>query len=276
MAPMNRLRAGGRAAAILVSLLALMLSSVPATAHNGGRGREGPHTGSSCTPKQTRHALALEQRRVLKLVGEFWILRDQDDLERLAVPDPETGAEYSALAHMFASMGGNGFTVVNIAGGLGSLTPGQPTLLNYRPSRHADDVTDPFGPDFPYVLAGWAYGSPYVPGQPPAFTGDPGLRCLRKAQWFVHERGVHPADTWQFIPVPPEEDFHGQVAGDVPPTAEECQCEVGIPHIRFWDIHLWLGSWTPTVSMLNPGRPIPGFDPLPGVGFFFPETGPAG
>jgi hypothetical protein len=28
--------------------------------------------------------------------------------------------------------------------------------------------------------------------------------------------------------------------------------------------------------MLNPGRPMPGFDPQVGVGFFYPETAPCG
>jgi hypothetical protein len=91
--------------------------------------------------------------------------------------------------------------------------------------------------------------------------------------WFVHERSVHPLDTWQNIAVPPVEQFHGQVAGDVPPTAQECDCVVGIPHGRFWDLHLWPGAaGFPTVSMFNPGKPIPGFDALPGIGFFRPET----
>lgn len=226
------------------------------------------HAGSSCGYVERLRALAAEQRRVLDLVGDLRVLRNQADVDRLAVPNPETGTVYSLLPHMYDSMKGSGFTVVNV--GMGG--PGKPILLLYRPNRTAANVLDPFGADFPYTLVGWGYVSPYVPGQPPVFADDAGLRCLVYKDWLVHERSVHPSDTWQNIVVPPAEQFHGQAAGETPPTAEECNCPVALNHGRFWDVHLWLtGTPVPSVSMLNPGKPIPGFDPVPGVGFFYPE-----
>jgi hypothetical protein len=266
----GRLARLSRTVAVVLGLFAVTVSAAPATAlpqQAAPASKAG--VGAPCTKLERMVSLAVEQRRVLKLVGEFRVLRNQNDLERLSQPNPKTGTQFAFLSHMFASMKGNGIAIVNI----GEHGPGKPAFITYRPNPKAKDVLDPFGPDFPYTLAGWGYVAPYQPGQPPSWPDDPGLRCLAGSDWFVHERSAHPADTWQNIPVPPEEEFLGQVPGSEPPTAEECQCEVAISHGRFWDIHFWLrgASPFPSISIFNHGRPIPGFDPVLGLGFFHPE-----
>ncbi|WP_213003842.1 hypothetical protein [Winogradskya consettensis] len=229
-------------------------------------------TNSKCTPAERRRTLAAEQRRVLTFFKDFLVLRNEADVARLA--EPRDGVQFFVLSHAYNSIRGMGLSIIN--GGEVS-GPGKPAMLLYRPSRGAADVTDPDGPDFPYTLAGWGYAGLYAPGQPPSFAGDPGLRCLTKQDWLVHERSVHPSDTWQNIPVPPEEQWHGQALGAVPPTPDECDTPcVGVGHPRLWDLHLFIGnSGVPAVSMLNPGKPIPGFDPGVGVGFFYPQRYPS-
>jgi hypothetical protein len=263
-----------RIAAVAVSLLAVAGLAVPATANalSAGQSHAAVHNGSQCTRGERLRTLAYEQRRVLKLVGRFRVIRNAADLAALGVPNPTTGTVYNLLPHMYDSMLGMGFTVVNAGAG----GPGKPTLLLYRPDSDGKSVTQPFVPDFPYRLAGWGYVSPYTPGQAPTWTaGDPGIRCLLPTDWLIHERSVHPATTWQNIAVPPVEQYKGQVAGSTAPTAAECQCVVGLSHGRFWDVHIWLGrEGVPTVTMFNPGKLIPGFDPKVGLGFFYPAIPP--
>lgn len=248
-------------AATMISVIALSMPG-EAVALSGDGTTDG---GSRCTPLERQKSLILEQRRVLAFLADIRVLRDDADIARL--PVPRGGASYGFLSHAFTSIAGMGFSVVNVT----RPRPGEPALLLYRANPDATDLTDPWGADFPYELVGWGYASPYAPGVLPDFSADPGLRCLGPKDWFVHERGVHPFDTWQNIPVAPQEAFKGQVAGGPPPTPEECGC-AGVPHPRLWDIHFWIGaSGVPTISMLNPGEPLPGFDPVIGVGFFYPH-----
>jgi hypothetical protein len=231
--------------------------------------------GSPCTPAERSAGLALDQRRVLDLVGDLTVLDDLGDLRRLAAPRPAEQVTYGLLAHMFVSMQGVGFAVLQVDHG--AVRPGLPTLLFYRPAPGARDVLDSWGGDFPYTLAGWGYSEPYAPGDPPAFPSDPALRCLAPGEWMVHERSVHTADNWQNLVRPPQEEWLGQAAAVDPPQPGECARCTGGPHGRLWDLHVWLGPDpdVPQVSMFNPGPPIPGFDPVAGVGFFHPEHGPA-
>jgi hypothetical protein len=263
-----------RALTTMTSLFAVAALAVPSAAHGGTQTAPAPAGGTVCGKAERRAALAAEQRRVLQTLKGFRVLKNQQDMDRIAAASPTTGTAYNVMPHAYASMKGNGFTLVNTGTGNG---PGKPQLIFYRPARGAGDVLDANGADFPYVLVGWGYVGPYSPGAPLDFGDDAGLRCLETDDWFVHERSVHPADTWHNIPVRPQEDYLGQVPGSEPPTAEECKCPVGMNHGRFWDAHLWLdGDSVPTVSMLNPGRPIPGFDPVVGSGFFYPEAAPPG
>jgi len=188
-----------------------------------------------------------------------------------------TGVSYSILTHMFNSLGGMGFTVASLQGlSGGHPIAGQPTLLLYRPNPAGGSPTNPSKPDFPYTLVGWGYTAPYVPGQVPTFGNDPGLKCIQPSQWLIHERGVHPGNTWQYIALPPKESWHGQSAGSTVPTAAQCHCIIGFAHPRAWDLHIFLGAnGIPTVSMFNPGTPIPGFNVGGGVSFFYPAHTPS-
>jgi hypothetical protein len=261
---------------ILAAAVGVAALTAPAAANAAGGTGSQParitHNGTACTPWERLSTLAVEQHRVLKLLKGFRVLRNQDDLTRLGKLNPTTGTQFAVLPHMYNSMKGIGMTVVND----GKQGPGLPTLLFYRPDPWAKNVTQPFVPNFPYRLVGWGYVSPYTPGQAPAYPGDPGLRCIKPSDSFIHERSVHPADTWQNITVPPPEQWHGQVADNDPPTAAECNCVIGLTHGRFWDTHLFLtGTPFPQVSMFNPGWPIPGFDAVVGKGFFYPAHPPA-
>jgi hypothetical protein len=232
---------------------------------------------AACTPAQSVAALKYEQARMLKELAPFRVLYNPLSLAALNFPNAVTGISYSVLTHMYDSLGGMGFTVASLQGMMGGqVVAGEPTLLLYRPNPADKDVTDPSKPDFPYTLVGWGYTAPYVPGHVPSFGNDPGLKCIQPSQWLIHERGVHPAGSWQFIPLPPEESWHGQAAAQTVPTAAECHCVIGMAHPRVWDLHIFLGAnGIPTVSMFNPGTPIPGFDTGGGHAFFYPARVPS-
>lgn len=220
-----------------------------------------------CTQPERQAFLGAEQRQVLALVKARGLttLRDETDIARLAAPDPDSGTAYNFYDHQFVSARDMGVAVVNT----GEVGPGKPDLLLYVPNPEAADVIDPYGPDFPYTLAGWAYSATYAPNEPPTFL-EP---CIAPFEWFVHERSIHPAHDWTNVAVPPDEQTHGEASGTDPPLPTECDplCPVGFSHRRLWDIHLWLGeNRIAEVSMLSP-TPIPGFDPEVGVGFFFPD-----
>ncbi|MEC3976907.1 hypothetical protein [Amycolatopsis sp. H20-H5] len=267
--PRHHLRKGWRAAGVAISLLALLATTGPAAAS--------PATPAArpggCGPALRALTLAVDQQRVLNLLGDLTVIRNDADLKRLATPNTKADVTYDILPHFFVSMGGVGFTVVQENQ---EIRPGKPTLLFYRPSPKAKDVLDPFGIDYPYVLAGWGYGGHYTPGVRPSFPRDPGLACLTDSDWFIHERSVHPADNWQNVTVPPAEAWHGQAEAAIPPTPADCARCTGMPHGRLWDLHLWISPnrVVPQVSIFNPGKPIPGFDAVAGVGFFYPDSGP--
>ncbi|MEV4518526.1 hypothetical protein AB0K00_57415 [Dactylosporangium sp. NPDC049525] len=282
MAHTGLIRRGGSAAA-LAAVAVLVLGATPATAVDAAQLRNdgvvssatvfdvSHRTRSGCTHIERYRSLALEQRRVLSFMKDFLVLRNEADVERLA--QPRDGVQYFVFSHAYNSIRGMGLSIINGGEYTG---PGKPAMLLYRPNGKAKNVTDPNGADFPYTLAGWGYAGMYMPGQPPSYPDDPGLSCLTKQDWLVHERSVHPADTWANIPAPPQEAWHGAAAGAIPPTAEECGCPVGMTHPRLWDLHLFASiTGAATVSMLNPGRPMPGFDPQVGFGFFYPDQYPS-
>ena len=220
-----------------------------------GRSRPG------CDRIERRRALARERRKVLSRLENVTTLRSAADEARLALRG------WVIPPHGYTSLGGMGFTVTNPEFLLGRVEPGKPHLLFYAPSREARTVVDAVGPDFPYRLRGWGYIPAYDYSQHPT-----GLPCLRRRHWFVHERGVHTLDGG-FFAIPPEESVHGTAAGNEPvlPPPDH----LGVPHARFWDVHFWLdGDRVPTVSLLNPGKLIPGVDPRVGEWFFYPPPLP--
>jgi hypothetical protein len=65
---------------------------------------------------------------------------------------------------------------------------------------------------------------------------------------------------------------HGTARGDDTVSLTPKLQPGDFPHGRSWDLHVWCSpdciapkSAVPTVSMLNPGTPIPGLDPNVGV-----------
>ncbi|MEO6703725.1 MAG: hypothetical protein ABI140_08840 [Jatrophihabitantaceae bacterium] len=259
---------------LAATALAVPSSAAPATSQQAGTiastaAVASHNNNGTCNIVQRGISLAVEQARVLKLLKGHTVLRNQADLDAMAGLNPSSGIYYALLPHMFDSMAGIGLTIVNVGAG----GPGVPNLLFYKPNKKATNLLDPFGADYPYTLDGWGYVSPYTPGTVPSFGTDPGLRCLNPTDWLIHERSVHPSDTWQNIALPPTEQWRGQDAGATPPTAQECSCPVGLNHGRFWDVHFFLDGWpVPLVQMLNPGKRIPGFDS--GIGFFYPQYVP--
>lgn len=244
-----------------------------------------------CTPAERHADLRDEQTVVLDLVSHYGpgdgqdltTLNGPEDMAALARGDAESRTFYSVYDHAFVSFRDMGMAVLN-TGDNGTepadhtrRRPGKPDLLLYAPNSLTADATDPDGADFPYNLVGWAYSPLYDPEQHPTFLGG----CVTRADWFVHERGIHPADTWGMVAVPPDEEGrrHGEHPGQDPILASECDdpatiavelCPAGIQHPRIWDIHLWLGKEAASISMLSP-FPIAGIDPEVGKAFFYPE-----
>jgi hypothetical protein len=231
---------------------------------------------AACTQAQTVAALKYEQARILQELGPLRVIQNEEELAELAFPNAVTGISYSILTHMFNSLGGMGFTVASLQGlSGGKPVAGEPTLLLYLPNPKDGSPTDASKPDFPYTLVGWGYTAPYTPGQVPTFGDDPGLKCIKPSQWLIHERGVHPGNTWQYIALPPKESWHGESAGSTVPTAAECRCIVGFAHPRAWDLHIFLGAnGIPSVSMFDPFQKIPGFYTGGGIAFFYPARTP--
>jgi hypothetical protein len=167
-----------------------------------------PSATASCTEQQRKADLRDEQTVVLDLVSHYGpgagqnltTLDGPEDMSALAQGDLESGTVYRLYDHAFVSFEGMGMAmaIINIGDNGTDSTdptrrrPGKPDLLLYAPNQESSDPTDPYGADFPYELAGWAYSPAYVPSEHPTFLGD----CITRVDWFVHERGIHPADTW--------------------------------------------------------------------------------
>ncbi|MEV3991078.1 hypothetical protein AB0J57_19420 [Streptomyces sp. NPDC049837] len=232
-----------------------------------------------CTHEQRQAALREDQRRVLELIGEeHRVLNNSEELRELGRPRLASQTAYNFLDHRFASARNMGVGIVDtlepVEGAV--VEPGRPDVLLYAPDPRAENVIDPDGPDFPYTLVGWAY----APSGYSYADWPQALPCIERADWFVHERSIHPADTWQNIPAPPRfgEAFPGAEPNELPILPDECTpapCPPGLQHPRIWDIHFWLGSGgVPSLSILKPGRPIRGWDPEVGRGFFYPPLTP--
>lgn len=144
----------------------------------------------------------------------------------------------------------------------------RPHLVLYAPSSGATEqaVSEPFIPDFPYTLIGFAFASPYNPAGPPEFG------CLPREAWFVHEAGWHPSDG-SFVPQVIAENALGELNPSLPPLILDPTDRrfAAIWHPRLWDVHFWINPSgpTPIVSQCNPA---PGTPPLAD---FFAATGAA-
>jgi hypothetical protein len=254
----------GRIFMVAGLLMIPLLTALPST------GRASVQAGA-CTAPERRAALAEDQRQVLERVGSLSTLRGPKDVVALA----QRG--WSVLPHQWVSVRGMG-VAIGRADGAGMLVPGLPSraipstppggppfLLMYRPSPAAADVTDPYGPDFPYELAAWAYAAPYDHDHHPTTAGA----CFTRSDWWVHERGIHDFLTWGMVPVPPAERVHGQDPGNEPFAPDP----PGVPHPRLWTLHVWLDrdAGAPSVAVVDPHHSTPGIDPHIGVAFFSPD-----
>lgn len=209
-------------------------------------------TADSCTPGEGRRTLWRDQWRLLAKLRDLVVLRDKQDVERLAA------LGFDSYPHWQTSLAGVGWTAADMDV-IMRPEPGHPAMLMYRPSGTENGPADGF--DFPYYLAGWAYLAPYDVEQHPADL----LPCVSRANWFVHERGIHIAENGGFEPVPPVEDEYGTAPGADPPAAPP----PSYGHPRSWDAHVWLSAKGPVISVRNPGRPIQGIA-LPHGTFFYP------
>ncbi len=219
---------------------------------------------SDCTSQLRADQLKQAQQSVLGMLGTLTTLTNEVDLAALAV------LGYDFYDHQQVSFKGMGWPVVNPDGN----TADRPFVLLYSPTPHPPEsdltVTEPRdGFDFPYHLAGWAYSPPgYNFGSDPSVAG---LECIGRQEWFVHERGIHPFKTGGMTSLPPPEELdgdtpHGTSYGQDTRSLLTQMAPGDFPHPRIWDLHVWLdGDDLPTVSMLNPGDPIPGINPDNGV-----------
>lgn len=216
-----------------------------------------------CNDGTRRAAFAEDQRLVLERLRrvpgvDLTALRGAGDLAALVA------LGYDFPPHQYVSFRGMGFAMLDLERLASPPARGHPALLFYAPSPAAVSVTDPRDSlDFPYELAGWGYLARYDFVEAPSE-----LPCVERADWFVHERGVHPFEDGGMAAVPPEERFHGEAVGSEAPSSDDPR---DIGHERFWDIHVWRSDdATPSVSIVNPGRDIPGVDPEVGLNWFYP------
>jgi hypothetical protein len=240
---------------------------------------QGASTG--CSAQNRTNELRAAQAGVLRMLDrgtpngsdDLTTLKDEGDLAELAA------LGYNFYPHHQTSLRGMAWPVLDTFTDPADQTAERPQLLLYGPTPPPPPgtVTHPRdGFDFPYRLRGWAYvplGYDYA--RHPADI--PGLECVERKEWFVHERGIHTFDDGDFDPYPPEEELQGVAphgtarGGDT--TSLTPQLKPGdFPHGRSWDLHAWCASDCvtpksdiPTVSMLNPGTAIPGVDPNVGV-----------
>lgn len=246
----------GAAVALATGLLVSQHASEAAAAASAAS------AGATCTAAQQTATWAADQKTVLAKLGKLTTLNNEADVLKLAA------LGWNVPGHQWVSFENIGVAfgrVAAVAGG--APTPGTPDLVMYAPNPKAKNVTDPNGADFPYTLMGWAYTQGYNYKQAPTVMGA----CYPRSIWFVHERGIHDFATWGFVPVPPKESFLGQASGDTMPLP----FPPGLPHIRFWDAHVWMDGTSPGVPSIGIQRPVKlgkvaGINP-PGA-FFYPPA----
>jgi hypothetical protein len=238
-----------------------------------------------CTPAQRQASFAAERARVTWLLAPFTTLRSPADAALLAA------AGFGLWGHGFTSFDGAGVAVARND----IVVPGQdvaltgpsappaaelitslvrplipkdmPQLLFYRPDPRATDVTNPHVPAFPYTLVGWGYAGSYDLARTPGL----GPTCLTRADWYVHERGIHDLPSLGFIPDPPAEAFHGQDPGQAPVSPLLLLLHPGFTHSRAWNAFLWLGpGGALATGLTDPYERISGVDMHEGSWMFQP------
>ena len=245
---------------IAVLLLVLVTSFHPAAITTA---TAAPTPAASCSAAQQSATWAADQKTVLARLGSLTTLNNKADVLKLAAKG------WSIPSHQYVSFENIGVTFGRPVAVPGPPPePGFPDLVLYKPNPAAKNVIDPNGADFPYTLVGWAYTQAYNFKQIPTAMGP----CYPREVWFAHERGIHDFATWGFIPIPPKENFLGQESGYSMPLP----FPPGLPHIRFWDIHIWKDGTAPGVPSISIQRTtalgtIPGINP-PGAFFYPPKA----
>ncbi|MFI5776642.1 hypothetical protein [Nocardia sp. NPDC051570] len=213
-----------------------------------------------CDGEARDASLRQDEARLMARLGRLTTLRGPDDLAALAA------LGYAIPLHMLASFEDIGTSFARPDAIIDQqVRSGNPGVLMYRPDPGLPYDGDPYRPQFPYQLIGWGHGIMYTPGAVPP-SAD---LCVAQEDWFVHEQGVHSLLDWDFIPQPPPERYHGEVAGDMLPLP---MVAPGATHGRYWDIHVWHNptGGTPALSVLSPYEHIPGL-PAKLADFFHPE-----
>lgn len=173
-------------------------------------------------------------------------------------------------SHGFASLRGLGVAFVRAADApsaaslahAGPPVAGSPNLLMFAPLP-GRDANDPFSPDEPYTLIGWAYAQPIrsdraLPNPPtgavtsqnaPPVQRRPVLTCIPHHEWMVHSAGTHLTDG----------RFQRGAA-------------IGLPHTALWDIHIWrTPAGSPARISLFAPTDVPGLA-SPSDAFFYPTA----
>ncbi len=236
-----------------------------------------------CPANATRDLLASLQASVRSPAAFPQTLRGAADTARLASLGYTT-------THGWRSFPGMGVAVFRLS--RGSLTPSapldpsSPSLLLYAPNAGAASVTDSGGADHPYALIGFGFGQSYAPSSPP------GLGCLPREAWFVHEAGWHLPDGGFGVDRPPETTLgEATPAGPSNPPPPSGPGIGAVPpwHGRLWDVHLFIdvAAGVPIVvpcfnapatqpdfyADLSTCGALPGRTLFPAAGTLFPAAG---
>lgn len=248
-----------RRAGVLVAAFTLITAGTAglATAES-----DGPEPGY-CSGPERDASLLLDQQRLLDRLGHLTTLNDMGDVAALAA------AGWMLPTHLHVNFENLGLAIARPDAIVEKeARAGNPGMVVYRSLAQTpvEEHIDPYTPNFPYVLIGWAHGLMYTPG---VYPTSPDF-CISKDDWFVHEQGIHTFPEWGFIAEPPAEDYLGQSAGDLFPLPTK---GFGATHGRFWDVHLWLdpNGGVPGTGIERPFDRIAGA-PMPDDAFFFPDN----
>ncbi|MFC9995497.1 hypothetical protein [Nocardia sp. NPDC127526] len=215
-----------------------------------------------CEGAERDASLLRDQEGVLARLGRLTTLNNWGDVLALAA------AGWSLPTHLHVNFENLGLAIARPNALIETQArAGNPGMVVYRALADTPlpEHIDPYTPNFPYVLIGWAHGLQYTPG---VYPTSPDF-CISKEDWFVHEQGVHTIPDWGFVAEPPQEDYLGQSPGDLFPLPTKA---FGPTHGRFWDVHLWLNpeGGVPGTGIERPYDRIPGAA-MPEDAFFFPD-----
>lgn len=248
---------------LALSSALFMTGAAVASAAPDASGSSQPRGGVGyCEGAERESSLRQDQARLLARLGGLTTLRDAGDLAALAAL-----GHWALPTHLHVNFKNLGVAIARPEAIFEKqVYSGNPGMLLYRSLAETPlgEHIDPYTLNFPYVLAGWAHGVMYTPGEYPS---SPDL-CLSESDWFVHEQGVHTLPDWGFAAEPPAEAFLGQSSGELFPLPTRA---FGPTHGRFWDVHVWRDpeDGPPVIAVETPFGHIHGALP-PVDSFFYP------